>query len=320
MALNNVDKNEVLLSICIPTYNRANALDETLNSITKQEIFATTNKIEIVISDNCSTDETSEIVDKYIATYPYKIIYSKNDEDIVDKNFEKVLSLANGCFLKLNNDTLVHNINSLNLMLDLIEKNIHDKPLLYFTNGILDKVSTISGYGLEYFIDLVSYNTTWIATFGLWKKDFDKIEYFSKSSYLKLIQVDVLFEVFKFNGNFIIYNESLFSTISVKKKGGYDLVTVFLDNYGFLLKQQVALGNLSQKAYEKELNNVINNVLSIWLAKAIVDNKNYSYILTDQFKRINEFFKKNKFNNFTFYKKFIKNCLIEILIKLNFYK
>lgn len=320
MALNNDDINEVLLSICIPTYNRAKALDETLKSITKQLVFTNTNKIEIVISDNCSTDETSEIVDKYKSIFPHKIIYSRNDEDIVDKNFEKVLSLANGCFLKLNNDTLVHSINSLNLILELIEKNIHDKPLLYFTNGILDKASIIRGYGLEYFIELVSYNTTWIATFGIWKIDFDKIEDFSKSSYLKLIQVDVLFEVFKFNPNFIVFNESLFSTINVKKKGGYDLVTVFLDNYGFLLKQQVALGNLSENAYEKEINYVINNVLSIWLAKAIIDNKNYSYILNDQFKRINQSFKKNRFKYFTFYKKLIKNFTIEILIKLNIYK
>lgn len=41
----------VLLSICIPTYNRAKYLDITLNRITQEDIFLNTDKIEIVISD-----------------------------------------------------------------------------------------------------------------------------------------------------------------------------------------------------------------------------------------------------------------------------
>lgn len=35
----------VLLSICIPTYNRAKYLDITLNKITQEDIFLNTDKI-----------------------------------------------------------------------------------------------------------------------------------------------------------------------------------------------------------------------------------------------------------------------------------
>lgn len=56
-------KNEKkpLLSICIPTYNRAKTLDKTLLTLTGQDFFNVSDDVEIVISDNCSTDDTGEI-------------------------------------------------------------------------------------------------------------------------------------------------------------------------------------------------------------------------------------------------------------------
>ena len=50
-----------LLSICIPTYNRCSYLKKTLESIVSQKIFETTDLVEIVISDNCSSDGTADV-------------------------------------------------------------------------------------------------------------------------------------------------------------------------------------------------------------------------------------------------------------------
>lgn len=51
-------KTECLLTLCIPTYNRAQYLNELLNSIESQ----LTKLVEIVICDNHSTDNTVEII------------------------------------------------------------------------------------------------------------------------------------------------------------------------------------------------------------------------------------------------------------------
>jgi abequosyltransferase len=51
----------VKLSICIPTYNRAEFLPATLESIAAQA----TDEIEIAVSDNASTDHTAAIVESY---------------------------------------------------------------------------------------------------------------------------------------------------------------------------------------------------------------------------------------------------------------
>lgn len=46
------------LSICIPTYNRSEVLKESLMQLLKYE----GDDIEVVISDNCSPDNTEEVV------------------------------------------------------------------------------------------------------------------------------------------------------------------------------------------------------------------------------------------------------------------
>ena len=57
-------KKPILLSICIPTYNRSKYLKELLDVIHKQSIdFA--EEVEVVISDNASTDDTSSVIDIY---------------------------------------------------------------------------------------------------------------------------------------------------------------------------------------------------------------------------------------------------------------
>jgi len=312
----NNKNNEVLLSICIPTYNRAKQLDTTLQSIISQNIFINTIKIEIVISDNCSTDETSVIVNKYLSLFPNKIMYSRNELGIADKNFEKALSLGSGLYLKLNNDTLRHQNNSLEKIIFLIEKNLIDKPILFFSNGLLKKSQQIEGKGLNFLIKTVSYYTTWIATFGIWKDDFIKIINFNKSSHLQLTQVDILFDLIKKKKNIIIDDEILFDPEVVSKKGGYDIVTVFLDNYSFLLRQQVDSNEISDALYYEEMDSIINNFLAIWLAKAFVDYENYNFILNKPLKRINKFYNYNLLKLFVFYKHLIKQCLSEMLVKL----
>ena len=61
------------LSIIVPTYNRQNYLKECLDSIINQNYP----NLEIVVTDDNSTDNTESIVKKYIKNYPF-IKYVKN--------------------------------------------------------------------------------------------------------------------------------------------------------------------------------------------------------------------------------------------------
>jgi len=54
--------NNLMISIVLPTYNGSKYIEETIKSIIKQ----TYNKWELIIVDDCSTDETPIIIKKYI--------------------------------------------------------------------------------------------------------------------------------------------------------------------------------------------------------------------------------------------------------------
>ena len=77
--------NTPILSICIPTYNRANYLDECLNSLclTSPSVLQ---EVEVIISDNASPDATAQTVEKYKARLPIR--YFRNSENIGgERNF-----------------------------------------------------------------------------------------------------------------------------------------------------------------------------------------------------------------------------------------
>ena len=70
----------MLLSICIPTYNRSEKLDNCLNSILISIQNVKERNFEICISDNCSSDNTEKIVKKYKNIF--EINYHKNNDNL----------------------------------------------------------------------------------------------------------------------------------------------------------------------------------------------------------------------------------------------
>ena len=90
------------LSFCIPTYNNANELKITVESILSQlpdlDIF------EIIISDNCSLDATQEIARDFCTRYSF-IHYIRNSINLgAGRNIYNVLKNAHGEFLWLLGD------------------------------------------------------------------------------------------------------------------------------------------------------------------------------------------------------------------------
>lgn len=85
------------LSICIPTYNRARFLGDTLNAF----LPLLDRDVQIVISDNASTDGTAEIVDNFRRRFP-QVTYHRWEQNMgASRNYLKVVELAEGdyCWL-----------------------------------------------------------------------------------------------------------------------------------------------------------------------------------------------------------------------------
>ena len=80
----------IKLAICIPTYNRARFLPETLSSIVCQA----SNDVEIVVSDNASTDNTEEVVRGFQQSFSRLKYYRWPKNMGADLNYLKVIELS----------------------------------------------------------------------------------------------------------------------------------------------------------------------------------------------------------------------------------
>ncbi|MEY3758934.1 MAG: hypothetical protein RIR39_425 [Pseudomonadota bacterium] len=91
-----------LISITIPTYNRAPFLDACLEYHIP---LARKHNVKIFISDNASDDHTQEVVKRRCAEYAL-ISYTRNESNIgPDANFEQALKLADTKYVWLLGDT-----------------------------------------------------------------------------------------------------------------------------------------------------------------------------------------------------------------------
>jgi glycosyltransferase involved in cell wall biosynthesis len=84
-----------LVSIVIATYNGAAHLQEQLDSVAAQ----TYDHIEVIAIDDCSTDATLAILERYREAHPNTRII-RNEKNLgYQKNFEKGFTFANGDFI-----------------------------------------------------------------------------------------------------------------------------------------------------------------------------------------------------------------------------
>ena len=283
-----------LLSICIPTFNRANYLDDTLNSIVSQNRFQETNDIEIVISDNCSEDNTKEVSERYKMIHFDKINYFRNSENIKDANFEKALSHGKGLFLKLNNDTLKHLPGSLDFIISSVNENVYKKNILFFSNKVLNIKQNILCENLDKFVETVSFWSGWVGAFGIWKEDFITLKNFSRYAHLQLTQIDVQFRLINSKRSVFVNNEKLFVSIPPKIKGGYDILTVFLDNYTFLLTEQLKNNTLREEVFLSEKRKLLLQFIRSWLVNIRINPNDYTFEYKNSFRRIVSHYKKDK--------------------------
>jgi abequosyltransferase len=291
----------IYLTIAIPTFNRSSALDLSLASLTSQKIFSHSNCVQIIVSDNCSTDNTQIVCEKYLEKYPGKFFYYKNTSNIGDKNFEKSLSYGTGQFLKLSNDSLCYENGSLKHMVDLVKKNVIEKPTLFFLNGVFEKFSyTYSAKNLDDFLTKVSFYITCIACFGIWKRDFDSLPNFNRYSNLYLTQVDVLLRLLSVPNNYsIVDNTKIFDVQDVGDKGGYGLITVFVKNYFFLLEQF----SISRKIINNEKRKVLLRHVVIFDAESAFK---HSFVKENRCQIIWDHSRNNRFLFFLYYIYYIR--------------
>ena len=260
-----------LLSICIPTYNRASYLEGAILNIITDNAFG--DEVEIIISDNASTDNTEEIAKKYTQKH-YNIKYYKNEENIRDKNFMLALQRGNGLYRRLFNDTLRFKEKALQKMLDIIRISPQNRPLFFYQNITFLNSNTQKKINNPAELILnTSYWITGIGNFGNWKHIINNIPSPNECAPLLLTQVDWSFKIMSGNQCAQIYFDDYFESIIPNKKGGYNIFNVFINNYLLIIRQYIDKKSIIQK----EKYRLFRYFLLKWISSLKNSNKDFTF-------------------------------------------
>ena len=291
------NKSLLQLSICIPTFNRGLYLHQTIASIVRQPAFYEGNLVEIVVTDNFSQDSTHDVCNKFLQLYPGKFIYHRELNPIhAAFNCRNALNLASGRFLKINNDTLIHEANSLDYILNAlydscnsVSSNIKVTP--FFSIGILSIVSSspVLCSSMSEFLRLTNGLSTYIGAFGVWREEFHHIQDLLPDIAWenRFGHVDILFRLFELGYSFSVYNEKIGCINKPVNHGGYDMGEVMIGEYLRLCRRSFSIGLIDKNSFFREVRRTILVTLS-WYNNQIIYPDLYSYQFVKLFDRIRD--------------------------------
>jgi glycosyltransferase involved in cell wall biosynthesis len=277
----------VKFSICIPQFNRIEYLIYSLDILKLHNH----KNFEVVISDDCSTDDTEEVLSEYSKYIDYPITYYRFETNQgYDRNLRKTMELATGdyCFILGNDDALAHENVLRDLELFLINNNMPDLGFCNYCEFVdNEKVtkrahySKVIGTGADIGINKYS-SFSFVAglifkkrTFDLFNTDrFDKSIYAQIALALHMICNNAI--LFSIQETWVRKDIVLASNGEVKKSNSY---RDFINHNWFRIK--AADGGL------KSVINVIDTVLE--------DNQ----LMTQ--KRLDSVFKKLLFNTYPYW-------------------
>lgn len=132
------DSSSPLVSICIPTYNAAVTIRETLNSIVSQ----TYKNLDIHIVDNASTDDTLKVVSEF---KDYRITTHRHDTNIGGEgNFNRCIQLATGKYTAIYHADDVYETEMVERQVEFLE--MHPEAGAVFTEArLIDEFGRVIG-------------------------------------------------------------------------------------------------------------------------------------------------------------------------------
>jgi abequosyltransferase len=263
-----------LLTIAIPTYNRSRFLAVLLSSLREQ--LGRHSQIELIISDNASSDETSSLVSNFLSHAPQgvNIRYIRNERNIgPDANFLQCFQEARGKYVWLLGDDDIIVPSGLDKLIPLLEAK--DYALIYL-NPYPFRDDSLPGRERDRFgrfaqripngppfIRIVGPMITFISSQIVNKKRFDRLDAPKLANLIDtcLIQLGWSLPLLASGGESLIVWDKVLAA-RVGDFGGYGICRVFSRNM-----HQVLMTTIPN---ERELHRILKNIfLREWFPSTI---------------------------------------------------
>lgn len=221
--------NKILVSICIPTFNRSHELGMTLQSLVRQKGFDST--VEIVIVDNASTDSTEQTAKKFARKHK-NIRYVRNKTNIgSDNNMVKAAMLGKGTYIKLLNDNKSFTAGALQRMKSIY--NDAEECVVFFKN--------VGGHGItrtatvDDFLRDVSIHCTWLAGVSFRRDLLHRVGITKEDYPPYMSQTGVMLKLLKAHPTALVVSGEYMSEPVTPFRTGYNFYEVYCDIYvGYL--------------------------------------------------------------------------------------
>ena len=123
-----------LVSVVTPSYNQAQFIEETIQSVARQNYP----NIEHIVVDGCSDDGTVDILQEYDDQLTWISEPDEGQSDAINKG----LDMANGDVIAwLNSDDVLFDVNTLNRVVEYFEQ--FDADIIYGDMALLDTESKV---------------------------------------------------------------------------------------------------------------------------------------------------------------------------------
>lgn len=216
--------NKKLLSLCIPTNGVLEWVQPVIDSIYSQEIEE--DLYEVVITDNGDNPSFKDYVNNIVKLHS-NLIYKKTDAKLFLNQIE-AFNLATGKLIKFINHRMPLVDGSLNYLINFVEKNKEEKPVVYFLNSMLKKEKQVEVYdSFDDFVKGLSYFSSWSAGLTCWKVDYDDMK--NINCYNNLFPHTTILFNKRNKGKYCIDNTVIQRTLPTDEtqKGKYNLFYAF---------------------------------------------------------------------------------------------
>ena len=227
--MNDTIKRTPLLSISIPTWNRAKYLAISLESFLEEMKGINPEEIELCVSDNCSDDNTSEVVKKYIDK-GLPISYYKNEENIgASRNFLRCMQRATGKYIFLLGDDDILNPGSLSLILNSLRDKSYGIVHIHKYANVSEEFKEYTD--LESFYKQISFWFTFVSG-SIFRKEV--VEMIDSERYIdtRLLQLPYFIKSAQLSSQNLLINKPVLKEgLDDRSNGGYNFYEVFVRNY-----------------------------------------------------------------------------------------
>ena len=263
MNSNNYNTKSFLLTIAIPTYNRANILHIALGILLPQ-INNYSSEIELIISDNASNDNTQKVIKDLLSQYPTinSIIYTQKNNSGYFGNFKKCRELSKGVFFWLLSDNDHIGNNLIEMVMECLVRKI-GTSVIYLRN--IDSAKfLVKHYNLNsFFNNENSYLITLISS-AIFRND-KSLDHDIYSNYSDNLFLGFLLLINSLNGNDRILQISGRCFKSYPATNSYNYFTAFTKDINQCLNYMTDRGYLTKRNKNLFINGILKNIIYPYL-------------------------------------------------------